>query len=520
MGCPHPLRSLLRASILATMLTAAFSSSAAAFEARIIQGSPVAITDHPYQVRVITDMADGAFVCGGSIRDATHIVTAAHCVVDEASFYPRIVSPSAVQVGFSSADQLALTPVQVQRVSVAPGYLREGTPASDAAVLTLASPIDLADDPEAEPIPFASDTELEAAFAGSLPAFATGWGATSEGGSSSRFLRGVDLALRSHSVCQAEYGQDYDGSVMICAGGTGSAPSGNKDTCQGDSGGPLAIDTNADPNVEAWELVGITSFGTGCGRRDTPGSYAWVQSNILRPFLEAAVPAAPPGLPATSPTITGTLRVGSSVTCNAPALAGATPTRFIWFVVEGNNFTEVENTDRPTLTLPDSTLGSFIVCDVRYENAGGFTYSEAPADARIGPVQGALPPSGISPGGTMTPTPLVARDTTRPRARVASVRCRRGRCTMKVRASDAGGLVRGLSAKLTYKVRRCRTAAGRKRCRSVTRTRRLRPARSRGGFTIVKRLAPGRYKLSVVARDRSGNRSRTARRTFRVSRAR
>ena len=321
-------------------------------------------------------------------------------------------------------------------------------------------------------------------------------------------------------MCQAAYGQDYDGAVMICAGGTGSAPTGNKDTCQGDSGGPLAIDSNPDPAVEGWELVGITSLGNGCGRQDTPGAYSWVQSSILRPFLEAAVPAAPPSVVGTNPTITGALRVGSTVPCNAPAFAGATPRRFIWRVVEGNSFTEVNTTDVPKLTLPASTEGSFIVCDVRYGERGRLHLLGGGRGRSRRAGSGRAPAATPGRRHHNPPPAVIARDTTRPRARVASVRCRRGRCTMKVSAGDAGGLVRGLSAKLTYKVRRCRTAAGRKRCRSVTRTRRLRPARSRGGFTIVKRLAPGRYKLSVVARDRSGNRSRTARRTFRVSRAR
>lgn len=517
MALQSPLRLALRAALLSVVLAVASSSSAAALEARIVQGTPVSITDHPYQARVLIAKSNGTFMCGGSIRDATHVVTAAHCVVDERPFYPVIVPPGRVAVGYSSADQSSLAPAQVARVSVAPGYLRDGTPASDVAVLTLVNPIDLAGDPEADPIPFASNEELNAAFAAGEAAFATGWGNTSEGGSVSQFLQGVALALRPDSVCAGQYGQDYDGSVMLCAGGTGNAPTGNKDTCQGDSGGPLAIDTNPDPNVAAWELVGVTSFGNGCGRPGTAGVYAWVQSNILRPFLETATPLPPPPAPGPNPTISGALKVGSPVTCNAPAVPGANPTRYVWLVVEGNDFTITVITRDPVLTLPAATQGAFLVCDVRYESPGGFAYSDTPAAGRVGPVLPAISPTPPPPGGAVVPPPAPQADTTRPRARVARVRCLRGRCTIKVTTSDVGGLVRSLSAKLTYRVKRCRTVGGRRRCRSVRQTKRMRPRRGGGGFTITTRLKPARYAIAAVATDTSGNRSTTARRTFRVT---
>ena len=521
---PRGPRLVLRALLLSLLLLGSVGTAGAgAADPRIIGGSTVSIANHPYQVLVLSDQAGGSFQCGGSIRDSTHVVTAAHCVVDEdAGFYPQIVPPGDVEVGYSSSNAGTVQRVGVSRVSVAPGYQRDGTPASDAAVLTLAAPIDPTNtDPEANPIPFASNAELDAAFGSGGPAFATGWGATSEGGSSSQLLQGVDLPLRADSVCETEYGADYDDAVMLCAGGTGTATTGNKDTCQGDSGGPLVIDTDPGPNV-VWKLVGITSFGNGCGRPRTPGVYAWVQSAVLRPFLEAVTPAAPPSAPTSNPTITGTLRVGSTVRCNAPAVPGATPTRYLWLVVDGNSFTVVETTNVPTLVLPAAAQGASLICDVRYESPGGFSYSDTPGADRVGPVLAALPPpggGGTGPG-TTTPPPVAVADRTRPRARVARVRCLRARCTIKVNTSDVGGLVRSLSAKLTYKVKRCRTVGGRRRCRSVKRTKRLRPKSTSGGFTITARLKPATYSIAAVATDTSGNRSTTARKTFRVKRAR
>ncbi len=58
---------------------------------------------------------------------------------------------------------------------------------------------------------------------------------------------------------------DQDAQIdhrTICAGG------GVADTCGGDSGGPLLALKN-----ESWALVGVTSYGVGCGSESFPGVY-------------------------------------------------------------------------------------------------------------------------------------------------------------------------------------------------------------------------------------------------------
>ncbi|CAK6950811.1 granzyme A-like [Scomber scombrus] len=68
---------------------------------------------------------------------------------------------------------------------------------------------------------------------------------------------------------------------MICAGYVGNKPA---DTCQGDSGGPLLCN-------EA--LVGVTSFGKGCGQEKFPGVYAflskeqlnWIKKTMKKPKI-------------------------------------------------------------------------------------------------------------------------------------------------------------------------------------------------------------------------------------------
>lgn len=45
---------------------------------RIVGGYSAHILDHPFQVLV----TNGNYICGGTILSATHILTAAHCVID------------------------------------------------------------------------------------------------------------------------------------------------------------------------------------------------------------------------------------------------------------------------------------------------------------------------------------------------------------------------------------------------------------------------------------------------------
>jgi hypothetical protein len=503
----------------------------------IVGGSDASIVDFPYQVGIEITIfrmsGTESFTCGGSFRDSRHVITAAQCAVDddpEFTTYPRILGPNEIKVGFgSSLSSTLIDAGPVTNVAVHPGYMRDSFASlrDDIAVLTLQNAVDFAD-PNAESIAPALSAELATA----VDATATGWGLTAEPTpgvppAETDMLQKVALPQRPDSACESQYpgAEGYDASVMLCAGGL---PSGGEDTCDGDSGGPLAIDVDPTSAVQ-WKLAGVTSFGDGCGRPGVPGAYTRLSSAEIQQLTGVAEPVDRPGTWPIFPqiSITGEPRVGATATCNpgsypgAPGqYTGATPTRYLWWFISDGAAVGLPPSPSSNLVLPPQSAGAWVVCDVRFENAGGFNYFEMDPDYALGPVAPAVQTPPPPP-----PPPPPPRDSTSPVLQLSGARSQkvlRQRGVLVVAASPAeDATVRAtgtVAVRSAAKVFRFipvikEVPQGGKAGLKLKLKRRALSALARA-LKAGKRL---RAKLTVTAKDAAGN-PNTEQRTIRLKR--
>lgn len=85
----------------------------------------------------------------------------------------------------------------------------------------------------------------------------------------SRTLQQAAIPLIPKRICEERYHTKFTGR-MLCAGSLHAQK--QVDSCQGDSGGPLMCGRQG--NI--WVVYGVTSWGYGCGVKDSPGVYTKV----------------------------------------------------------------------------------------------------------------------------------------------------------------------------------------------------------------------------------------------------
>ncbi|GLW51712.1 serine protease [Streptomyces sp. NBRC 14336] len=267
------VRALARPLVLAaTAAVIPFTSAApAASDSIIVGGFPVDVADSPWTVALSSrdrfgGTRSGQF-CGGVAVGPTTVLTAAHCLREDVlGSAPDEVPDLRVITGRTDLRTDQGQEIAVRRSWVNPEY-DDVTNAGDFAVLTLA-----------EPLP--QDSVIHAAAAGD-PAYAEGteamvygWGDVTGGGDYATSLRAARVHVLADSRCERAYpggggGGVYLADSMLCAGEV----LGGRDACQGDSGGPL---------VAGGRLIGLVSWGSGCGLPGSPGVYARVSDALAK----------------------------------------------------------------------------------------------------------------------------------------------------------------------------------------------------------------------------------------------
>jgi len=236
--------------------------------------------EYPWQAAILKkEEYDNVYVCGGSLIDSSHIITAAHCIKqyrpeelrirlgewdvnNDSEFYPNIE-------------------LDVLSISIHPEFY-SGNLYNDIAIIKLDGFLDFQRNPHISPVCLPDSL---ADFSGDR-CFVTGWGKDAFGGDGSyqHTLKEVDVPMLGHADCERKLRQTrlgYDFTLhpgFICAGGEEG-----KDACKGDGGGPLVCQRGG-----SWQLAGLVSWGVGCGQRDVPGVYVkvsqynqWIQEMML-----------------------------------------------------------------------------------------------------------------------------------------------------------------------------------------------------------------------------------------------
>ncbi|GAA3294956.1 serine protease [Streptomyces cinereospinus] len=245
------------------------STAPAAADGIVVGGFPVDAADSPWTVALSSrdrfgGTRSGQF-CGAVAVGRTTVLTAAHCLGEDVlGGPPGQVRDLKVIAGRTDLRSDEGQEIEVRETWVNPAY--DGiTNTGDFAVLTLAGNL-----PDSAVIGMAAAGDP--AYTADTRATVYGWGDVTGAGDYPYRLRAGRMRVLSDALCEKAYPGSADGTyradAMLCAG----ERVGGRDACQGDSGGPL---------VAEGRLIGLVSWGSGCGRPGSPGVYTRV-SDVLR----------------------------------------------------------------------------------------------------------------------------------------------------------------------------------------------------------------------------------------------
>jgi hypothetical protein len=327
--------------------------------AAVVGGTPIKIEQAPWQVAILRE---GAFACGGSIIDESHVVTAAICVTEKsgkalpATSLQVLAGSSNVVTENEEDDTVELRKVKTGGVRVHPFY-KPGSPLApdDVAVVQLETPLKI----EPAKVQAIALPSSPASPGEGTPAGFTGYGEenplTNElnGG-----LYSAAMALSYPYPC----GEQADAVALCASGGLGGATA-----CGGDGGSPLVSEG------ETPTLLGLlVAIRAGCGLGST-NAFANVAAPEVRDFIEGKpVPLAPRAPKPKSPEsafISGFLEPGHLLTCYPGVWTGSPKYTFAFMESPGERV--LQSGESPAYAVTEADAGREISCEIQASNEGG-----------------------------------------------------------------------------------------------------------------------------------------------------
>ncbi|XP_073959751.1 trypsin-like serine protease domain-containing protein masquerade [Choristoneura fumiferana] len=243
------------------------TTSAGSRGGRVMGGEDGERGEWCWQVALINSL--NQYLCGAALIGTQWVLTAAHCVTNIVRSGDSIY----VRVGDHDLTRKYGSP-GAQTLRVATTYIHHNhnsqTLDNDIALLKLHGKAELK-----EGVCLVCLPARGVSHAAGKRCTVTGYGYMGETGPIPLRVREAELPIVSDAECIRKVNAVTEKIFILpassfCAGGE----EGN-DACQGDGGGPLVCQDDG-----FYELVGLVSWGFGCGRQDVPGVYVKVSSFI------------------------------------------------------------------------------------------------------------------------------------------------------------------------------------------------------------------------------------------------
>ena len=231
---------------------------------RILQGEDARRGAWPWQGLLVSQ---GTPYCGGVLLHNRWALTSGLCVKD--------IVPDLVRWGEHDVAQEGEEEVQEvggDKVIIHPDY-QERITENDLALVKLNTSVAFTTSVSPICLP------REGVNLTGSPAFSTGWGTSNLGGRVQKnILQQIVQEVISSKECEDIY-QEQGHALSLPEGGYLCTldREGDRSNCYGDGGGPVALQRGD----RRWEVVGIQSWGVGCGRAGQPNVATKVEA-----FLE------------------------------------------------------------------------------------------------------------------------------------------------------------------------------------------------------------------------------------------